>query len=289
MFSTELPENLKTLFRSYAMVTPDMDLICENMLMSEGFLQAHRLSKKFTTLYSLSSELLSKQRHYDWGLRATKAVLRVAGSLKRAEPLVDEDRILMRALRDFNLPKLVDEDKPIFRELIGDLFPGLANTERKFDLRLQEAIVAVAGKRGLQAEETFVLKVVELAELLAIRHSVFVIGPPSCGKSEIWKTLLAAFKLQGKKCAYEVINPKAIRNDELYGWLSKTDWHDGVLSTIMRNMSRCRPPFTEEQTVKWCVLDGDSKRKESRHSLGRGCEPLRISPHVLFFAELQFS
>jgi len=257
LFSTELPENLKPLFRSCAMVTAEIALICENILMSEGFLQAHRLLKKFTTLYSLSSELLSKQRHYDWGLRATKAVLRVAGSLKRAEPLVDEDRILMRALRDFNLPKLVDEDKPIFRELIGDLFPGLANTERKFDLRLQEAIVAVAGKRGLQAEETFVLKVVELAELLAIRHSVFVIGPPSCGKSEIWKTLLAAFKLQGKKCAYEVINPKAIRNDELYGWLSKTDWHDGVLSTIMRNMSRCRPPFTEEQTVKWCVLDGD--------------------------------
>jgi len=41
------------------------------------------LSKKFVTLYSLSAELLSAQRHYDWGLRATKAVLRVAGSLKR--------------------------------------------------------------------------------------------------------------------------------------------------------------------------------------------------------------
>jgi len=254
---TELPENLKTLFRSCAMVTPDMDLICENMLMSEGFLQAHRLSKKFTTLYSLSSELLSKQRHYDWGLRATKAVLRVAGSLKRAEPRVDEDRILMRALRDFNLPKLVDEDKPIFRELIGDLFPGLGNTERKFDQKLQEAIVSVAGQRGLQADETFVLKAVELAELLAIRHSVFVIGPAGCGKSEIWKTLLGAFRLQGIKCAFEVINPKAIRNNELYGWLSKTDWHDGVLSTVMRNMSRNRPPFTEEQKVKWLVLDGD--------------------------------
>ena len=254
---TELPENLKTLFRSCAMVTPDMELICENMLMSEGFLQAHRLSKKFTTLYSLSSELLSKQRHYDWGLRATKAVLRVAGSLKRGEPLVDEDRILMRALRDFNLPKLVDEDKPIFRELIGDLFPGLGNTERKFDQNLQEAIATVAQQRGLQADETFVLKCVELAELLAIRHSVFVIGPAGCGKSEIWKTLLGAFRLQGLKCAFEVINPKAIRNNELYGWLSKTDWHDGVLSTVMRNMSRNRPPYTEEQKVKWLVLDGD--------------------------------
>jgi len=254
---TELPENLKTLFRSCAMVTPDLDLICENMLMSEGFLQAQRLSKKFTTLYSLSSELLSKQRHYDWGLRAVKAVLRVAGGLKRAEPKVDEDRILMRALRDFNLPKLVDEDKPIFRELIGDLFPGLANTERKFDMKLQEAIVTVAGQRGLQAEETFVLKCVELAELLAIRHSVFVVGPAGCAKTEIWRTLLGAFKLQGLKCAHEVINPKAIRNNELYGWLSKTDWHDGVLSTIMRNMSRCRPPYTEEHKVKWLVLDGD--------------------------------
>ena len=97
---TELPENLKALFRSCAMVVPDMNLICENMLMSEGFIQAQRLAKKFTTLYSLSSELLSKQKHYDWGLRATKAVLRIAGGMKRAEPKVDEDRILMRALRD---------------------------------------------------------------------------------------------------------------------------------------------------------------------------------------------
>jgi dynein heavy chain len=254
---TELPENLKALFRSCAMVVPDMNLICENMLMSEGFLQAQRLAKKFTTLYSLSSELLSKQKHYDWGLRATKAVLRIAGGMKRAEPKVDEDRILMRALRDSNLAKLVDDDKPIFRELINDLFPGLGGTERKVDARLHEAIAQVAQQRGLQAEETFVFKCLELAELLAIRHSVFVIGPAGCGKSEVWKTLYGAYKAVGKKAIFEVINPKAIRNNELYGWLSKTDWHDGVLSTVMRNMSRNRPPYTEEQVAKWVVLDGD--------------------------------
>ena len=57
---TELPENLKALFRSCAMVVPDIVLICENMLMSEGFTYARPLSRKFTTLYDLSKELLSK-------------------------------------------------------------------------------------------------------------------------------------------------------------------------------------------------------------------------------------
>ncbi len=65
------------------MVVPDLVLICENMLMSEGFELARELSKKFVSLYLLSKELLSKQRHYDWGLRAVKSVLRQAGKLKR--------------------------------------------------------------------------------------------------------------------------------------------------------------------------------------------------------------
>lgn len=83
---TELPENLKALFRSCAMVVPELVLICENMLMSEGFQNARPLSRKFVSLYMLSRELLSKARHYDWGLRAVKSVLRMAGKLKRADP-----------------------------------------------------------------------------------------------------------------------------------------------------------------------------------------------------------
>jgi dynein heavy chain len=73
---TELPENLKALFRSCAMVVPNITLICENMLMSEGFETARDLSKKFMCLYNLAKSLLSEQVHYDWGLRAVKSVLR---------------------------------------------------------------------------------------------------------------------------------------------------------------------------------------------------------------------
>ena len=77
------------------------------MLMSEGFLNAKELSEKFMTLYTLCKSLLSIQIHYNWGLRAVKFVLRQAGGLKREEPNVPEQRILMRALRDFNMPKIV--------------------------------------------------------------------------------------------------------------------------------------------------------------------------------------
>ena len=74
-------------------------MICEIMLVSEGFLESRSLSQKFITLYTLCKELLSKQDHYDWGLRAIKSVLVVAGSLKRAERDRPEDQVLMRALR----------------------------------------------------------------------------------------------------------------------------------------------------------------------------------------------
>lgn len=64
------------------MIIPDFELICEIMLVTEGFQNAKNLARKFITLYSLCRELLSKQDHYDWGLRAIKSLLVMAGSLK---------------------------------------------------------------------------------------------------------------------------------------------------------------------------------------------------------------
>eukprot|EP00954_Amorphochlora_amoebiformis_P005267 415749-Amorphochlora_amoeboformis.AAC.1 len=224
---TELPENLKALFRPCAMVVPDTRLICENMLMSEGFRGARMLAYKFTTLYNLSKELLSQQKFYDWGLRATKAVLRVAGGLKRAAPPgTDEDIVLMRALRDFNLPKLVQEDKDIFRQLCSDLFPGRSNVERIMDEELVTAVREASLKLGLQPEAGFMDKVVELQELFNIRHSVFIIGPASAGKTKIWNALASAQKILKNDLVYVPINPKAVKNDDLYGYLRKTEWHD---------------------------------------------------------------
>ncbi|KAJ1128902.1 hypothetical protein NDU88_007274 [Pleurodeles waltl] len=131
--------------RPCAMVVPDFELICEIMLVAEGFIDARLLARKFITLYTLCKELLSKQDHYDWGLRAIKSVLVVAGSLKRGDPGRAEDQVLMRALRDFNIPKIVTDDLLVFMGLIGDLFPAL-DVPRKRDLQFEKVTYKYGNK-----------------------------------------------------------------------------------------------------------------------------------------------
>ena len=65
----ELPESLKALFRPVSMCVPDLQMICENMLMGEGFYMSKILARKFVILYKLCEDLLSKAPHYDWKLR----------------------------------------------------------------------------------------------------------------------------------------------------------------------------------------------------------------------------
>ncbi|XP_042895579.2 dynein beta chain, ciliary [Parasteatoda tepidariorum] len=250
---TELPENLKTLFRPCAMVAPDSQLICEIMLVAEGFVEARSLGQKFTTLYSLCKQLLSKQDHYDWGLRAIKSVLVVAGSLKRSSPATPEEHILMLALRDFNLPKIVSEDVGVFMGLIGDLFPALDIPRRKNPV-LEKAVKEAIADLKLQQEDNFVLKVLQLSDLLEVRHSVFVIGAAGSGKSSVLKTLFTVYKNRGEKPIALDLNPKAVTNDELFGSVNPAtrEWKDGLLSSLVRDLVNA-----STEGPRWLILDGD--------------------------------
>lgn len=269
---SELPEGLKVLFRPITVVVPDFEMISENCLMAQGFIEAKKLAKKFVVLYALCQDLLSKQMHYDWGLRAIKSVLVVAGAFKRADPDVGEFQLLKRALRDFNIPKIVKDDLGIFHGLIGDLFPNI-EVERKRDMEFEKKVELACDvvnekkqSKGMSEDEVapvfklyraeeFIMKVVQLKELLEIRHSVFVMGNAGSGKTSCWKTLAKGFTLAGKKTEFKDLSPKAISSDDLYGKyinIQTREFKYGIISNIMKTMSTA-----VEKNQKWIILDGD--------------------------------
>jgi len=247
---SELPDNLKALFRPVVMVVPDLNMICEIMLMSEGFTEARVLAKKMVVLYKLAREQLSKQYHYDFGLRALKSVLVMAGTLKRDSPNIPEDMVLMRALRDMNMPKFVYEDVPLFNGLIADLFPSLKIQRVGYaDLKVKVEENFLNG--GFMHKEKQVDKCIQLYETMLTRHTTMVVGPTGAGKSVVIEIL----RKSSENTVIHVLNPKAITVNELYGVLDPQtrEWKDGLLSKIFRT---CNEKPTKEEN-RWILFDGD--------------------------------
>jgi hypothetical protein len=91
-------------------------------------------------------------------MRALKSVLVMAGALKRDKPGLPEDAVLIRAMRDANLPKLLPDDAALFGAIIGDLFPGVQVPQQQ-DQVLQAAVELCCRQAGLQPEPAFMTKV----------------------------------------------------------------------------------------------------------------------------------
>jgi len=255
---TELPDNLKALFRPVAMMVPDYRMIAEIKLYSFGFTEARPLSEKIVATFRLSSEQLSSQRHYDFGMRAVNTVIQTAGNLRRLQPDMPESLIVLRAIKDVNVPKFLENDLALFNDIISDLFPGVK--ERTLDYSdLIDAIKQIAIRDKLQVNDTFINKMIQLYETFIVRWGVMLVGPTGSGKTRVFKTLassctkLSETKDTFHKTLYHVLNPKSITMGQLFGQFDPTthEWTQGVLSDIIKQCADDESP-----DVHWIVLDG---------------------------------
>ena len=249
---TELPDNLKSLFRPIAMMVPGYAMIAEVILYSEGFSNAKPLAQKVTQLYKLSSEMLSQQSHYDFGMRALKSVLVMAGTSKRRMPSLDEDIILIRSMRDSNISKLLIDDSKLFDAIIGDLFPGVEFEEETFE-ELSGAIDKALIAKGLQKSDFMTLKTIQLYQTIFIRHGVMLVGPTGGGKTTSRNILADSLGILGTPVEQFEINPKAVTLTDLYGAynLLTGDWKNGLVGKMFSEMAEADP-----STQQWIIFDG---------------------------------
>ncbi|TRY59872.1 hypothetical protein DNTS_035283 [Danionella cerebrum] len=245
---TELPDNLKALFRPVAMMIPDYAMIAEISLYSFGFSDAKVLSKKITSTFKLSSEQLSSQDHYDFGMRAVKTVISAAGNLKRENPEMNEELICLRAIRDVNVPKFLQDDLKLFNGIVSDLFPKICEEPIDYGT-LEESIRNVCATKCLKDVD--------------VRHGLMLVGPSGSGKTKCYEVLGAAMTaLKGQPSVsggvYEsvqtyVLNPKSITMGQLYGEFDPLthEWTDGILSCLIREGAS-----SMDEEKKWYMFDG---------------------------------
>ena len=119
--------------------------------------------------------------------------------MKRSNPTLAEDLVLIRALRDSNQPKFLADDLPLFSAIINDLFPGVEippNDYGEFLVTMEEELL----KADLQLVPGIMNKIIQMYDVFCIRFGATLVGPASGGKTTIYQILakiMTSLRLKG--------------------------------------------------------------------------------------------
>lgn len=254
-----LPDNLKARFRTVALPALEIRIIFELTLFSNGFLHSAELAGILVSFLRLAGSLLSAQCHYDFGMRSVKTILRNAVALKEGN--LTEHQLLLKAITDLYAPQLVELDEEVFAKLTTDLFPDVVvdDGQEVKKSRMRERIEEKIKEKNLLIIPWMVEKVLQLFEMLSLRHGIILIGQPMSGKTTCYQLLMEVLRDMQKanegevSVSSRVINPKAISIAQLFGAtdVESQEWQDGVLAKTFRDMANST---TNER--QWIIFDG---------------------------------
>ena len=248
-------------------------MISEICLYSYGFSDARDLARKLVKSLQISSEQLSSQVHYDFGMRAVKSILTAAGKLKLDFLTEQEDILVLRAINDVNLPKFVDADLPLFEGITSDLFLGLKVPSPDYDLLL-EGMASACGQlmtkcrdthtfTNIQVTDILMKKCMQLYETVTVRHSLMVVGLAMSMKTTVFKVLQHGMNNVKDKSKFAdvlmwALNPKSITIDQIYGNFDMVsrEWVEGIGATLVRKAAQMDADPELKPKRKWIMFDG---------------------------------
>ena len=161
-------------------------------------------------------------------------------------------------------PKLIPDDIDLFVSLLQSVFPS-SNIPVVHEPLLVDAIKIICEQDYLEVDAKWLEKVLQLKQVLEMRHGVMMVGPSGSGKSTAWRCLLKGMqKVDGVKGDYYVIDPKAMKKDKLYGSLDPNtlEWTDGVFTRILRKIIENNNIRAESNNAN----DGENNEVISRRS-----------------------
>lgn len=248
------------------MLPLDSVYIFQVILFANAFKESKLLARKLVELHKLSAEQLSHAEHYDFGVRTTKSIVSLAKSLKRQSDTLSETQVILKAILEVNLPKLIPDDSILFKEICAQIFPTDVNVDvtattktSSIDIYIKECLE----KRGLEPHAYFIEKIQQIYRMLAIMNGIIIVGDSMSGKTTAWQILADTLRymksnpdamISEHDVAYRIINPKSISMNQLYGHIDTVtgEWCGGVIEKVFRDMAG----MTVSHCRGWIVFDG---------------------------------
>lgn len=268
----KLPDNLKSQFRSFTTLTPDLVYIGELLFRINGFRDTRQLAKKVIQLHALCREQLSAAHHYEFNVRTIKSIVKLAKSIRHDgrtnQTTMSEQEIVLQACRLVNRSKTIARDLPRFNDMCAQVFDQIPAVDNDNEMKRLDALIdRCLHKRKLRVTASIRHKVQQIYAMLTIRSGIICIGDAMTGKTMAWQLLADVLKemrtAENSKSlptpidvAHRIINPKSISLDQLYGHYDcvTREWCAGALEMVFAEMVTATGG--QSQSNGWIIFDG---------------------------------